>query len=119
MVISLEDLQQLIKSKADYILIDVREKDELVHGMIPTAHHLPLGEVEAAFDLSDNEFKEKYKFDKPSKTDNLIFHCRSGGRSDMATKYAKSKGYNAKNFKGSIWAWAEIDENVKRYGPEP
>ena len=125
-IISTEELKELIdenkdKEKKDYVLIDVRESDELVHGMIPTAVNVPLDEVEDALsELDQQAFKEKFGFEKPDKDDNIIFHCRTGGRSAQSTNTALSLGFvNAKNFAGSIWAWSEIDDNVRRYGLEP
>src|SRR3989338_833521 len=90
-IVSREELKQLIESKGKYVLIDVREKDELVHGVIPSAHNIPLGEVEAALDFSSEDFKKKYGF-ALVKSDRLIFHCRSGGRSKKATEFALQKG---------------------------
>jgi len=114
-IITLDELKQLIDAKGDYVLIDVREEDELRHGMIPTAKHIPLGEVEWALQTSSLTFETKYKFLQPKKSDNLIFHCRTGSRSATATQTALEAGYKARNFKGSIWEWAEIDPLVKRY----
>lgn len=118
-IITTKELQQLIRNKVDYLLIDVRNKDELIHGMIPTAKNIPLPEVEHALDLTPEAFEKKYHFKKPTKQDSLIFHCRSGGRSQQAAMIAENRGYQAKNYAGSIWEWSEIDKNVKRYGPAP
>lgn len=114
-IISRNELKSLIDKKENYVLIDVRNPEELQHGMIPTARNIPLQEIEHAFDLSDEEFNSKYSFVKPKKDDNIIFYCRTGGRSNRAAKILLDKGFNAKNYKGSIWDWAEIDANVKRY----
>ena len=113
--ISTEELKKLIDKKGKYVLIDVREKKELVYGMIPTAHNVPLSELEKAWELNEEDFEKKYGLKKPSKTDNLIFHCRSGGRSKQATEFAVSKHYHATNYEGSILAWSKIDKNVKAY----
>ena len=113
--ISREDLKKLIDSKSDYVLVDVREVMELHFGMIPTAKSLPLSEIEEAFELSDEEFEGYYGFPKPRKEDNLIFYCKSGGRSAQATEFALSLDYDATNFSGSINSWSEIDKNVKQY----
>ena len=118
-IISTQELKKLIDKKEKYVLIDVREKEELQHGMIPTAHNVPLSEFLDAMELDEISFHEKYDFPKPSKKDKLILHCRSGGRSHQACMIAKQKGYQVTNYEGSTWAWAEIDKNVKRYGPEP
>ena len=110
-IITIEELNNKIKDKlSNHILIDVREKEELEFGMIPTAINVPLDEVGIA--LSDSG-----KFNKNSE---IIFYCRTGSRSAMATETAVRLGFtNTKNFKGSIWEWSEIDSNVKRYGPPP
>jgi len=112
--VSRDELKDLIDNKKDYLLVDVREHDELVHGMIPTAHNLPLSELNEALLLSEQDFEKKYEF-KLTKKDKIIFHCRSGGRSEKATEYANKHGFNARNYKGSILDWSEIDPNVKAY----
>src|SRR3989344_4946141 len=117
--ISMDELRKLITSKHKYVLIDIREPHELEFGMIPTAKNLPLSELPYALNLSDDEFKARYKFKKPKTKDDLILYCRTGGRSDRAALFMRGKGYAARNYKGSIWEWAKIDSNVKRYGPEP
>jgi len=119
-VITTNELKELIESKGSYILVDVRNKEELENGMIPTANNVPLPEIENALDLSPDEFQEKYNFPKFEKDDNLIFYCRTGGRSQMATSIVLSKGFTkCKNYAGSVWEWSEHDSNVKRYGPSP
>ena len=46
----------------------------------------------------------------------VIFYCRTGGRSAIATHFAEEKGYtHAKNYAGSIYDWADIDPKVRRY----
>ena len=111
-----EQLKWLIERKEKYILIDVRQKEELAYGMIPTAHNIPLQEFEEAWDLAPETFEQRYNFKKPSKEDLVIFYCRTGGRSAQATAYAQSKGYkSAKNFRGSVKEWSEIDPNVQMY----
>ena len=115
MDISRDELKHLIESKSNYILIDVRNKNELVYGMIPTAHHIPLLEIKEALNMSEPDFEEKYHFKKPTKNDNIIYYCKSGGRSEIATEKTLSMGYKARNYAGSTSDWAEIDQNVKKY----
>ncbi len=114
--ISREEVKNLIENKGKYTLIDVREKEELSYGMIPTAHNVALHEIEFALDLVAEDFQKKYGFEKPKKEDTIIFYCRTGGRSAMATAFAQEHGYvHAKNYAGSIYDWATIDPNVRRY----
>ncbi len=115
MVVSTNELKRMIDNNLDYVLIDVRREDELKHGMIPTAKHLPMEEIEEAFDLSEDEFKKKYGFDKPSKEELVIVHCRTGGRSNVVANQLNQKGYHVQNYEGSVQEWSKIDENVKMY----
>ncbi len=106
-IISTNELKKLIKENGDYILIDVREPSELEYGMIPSAINIPLDDIEFGIE----------RFDKD---DNLIFYCRTGGRSHQAAETAKRLGFtNAQNYKGSVWEWSKTDSNVTRYGPDP
>jgi rhodanese-related sulfurtransferase len=115
MVISTTELKHMIDNEGDYVLIDVRREDELHHGMIPTAKHLCLDEVESAFEMGEEEFLVKYGFLRPSKDELIIVHCRTGGRSNVAASYLKGKGFNVENYEGSVQEWSRIDENVKMY----
>ncbi len=113
-VITLEELKELIDARGEYVLVDVREKDELVHGMIPTAQHLPLSQLKEAVSLAPTVFFSRYGFILP-KDEQVIVYCRSGSRSGKAASYLCSLGYPAKNFKGSVLAWSEIDPKVKKH----
>ncbi|MEK6967232.1 MAG: rhodanese-like domain-containing protein [Nanoarchaeota archaeon] len=112
--ISCAELKKLIEEKADYILIDVREKIELKNGIIPTSHHIPLQEFLKSLTISAEDFKKKHGFSL-SKKDRLILYCRSGNRSEFATKMALKLGFNAENFVGSILEWSKHDPKVKSY----
>ena|SRR3989344_394137 len=114
-IITRDELKKSIDENKNYVLIDVRNEDELKYGMIPTAKNISMPELQTAFELDDEEFKIKYNFEKPKKTDDLIFYCRSGNRSREITRAMVSKGFNARNYKGSTLEWAEIDDNVKKY----
>lgn len=110
------ELKELIDTKGKYILIDVREKEELVYGMIPTAHHVALHELEKAFSLSEEDFQKEYHFSKPQKGEKIICYCRTGGRSARATQFIASLGYTqVLNYAGSVYDWADIDSSVKKY----
>ena len=115
-IITTEELKAAIDNNEPLTLIDVRRKDELSHGMIPTAKNIPLDELEKATTLSEQEFQKTYNFTKPKEDNKIICHCRSGGRSERAVDFLLKKGFtNVKNYKGSIRAWSEIDPNVKMY----
>ncbi|KAF5377556.1 hypothetical protein D9615_005205 [Tricholomella constricta] len=92
----------------DTYLIDVREPDEVIQGMIPSAVNLPLSELGNSLHLSRVAFLEKHSFEKPMKNQQLIFYCRSGKRSTTASDVAKRNGFtNILNYKGSWLEWVE------------
>ncbi|KAJ6627163.1 Rhodanese-like protein [Mycena sp. CBHHK59/15] len=92
----------------DSYLIDVREPDEVIQGMIPSAVNLPLSVLSNSLHLQPDSFKAKHGFEKPSKSQELTFYCRSGKRSTSACDVAKRNGYtNILNYTGSWLEWVE------------
>ena len=74
-------------------LIDVREDYEWDAGRIPGARHVPLQDVAAQAESIDREAP-------------VVFVCRTGGRSGMATQAFRRAGYDAYNLEGGMVAWA-------------
>ncbi|KAF5368336.1 hypothetical protein D9758_002372 [Tetrapyrgos nigripes] len=90
------------------VLIDVREPDEVMQGMIPSAVNVPLTVLGEALRLSPASFQEKYGFEKPRKDQEVTFYCRSGKRSTSASDIAKRNGFsNILNYTGSWLEWTE------------
>lgn len=114
-IISREELKKYIDHKEDYVLIDVRQPEEMSYGIIPTAHNVPLPELPAALSMDETSFEKRYHFKKPTKQDTIIFYCRSGGRSAQAVHFAEHQGYQVKSYAGSILDWSEIDSSVRAY----
>jgi rhodanese-related sulfurtransferase len=73
-------------------LIDVREPEEHQAGRIGGDRLLPLMELSAQADSIER--------DKP-----VIFYCRSGSRSAMATEAFRGAGYDAHNMTGGLLEW--------------
>ncbi|RXG71458.1 Thiosulfate sulfurtransferase/rhodanese-like domain-containing protein 3 [Armadillidium vulgare] len=90
-----EELSDLLTFSEDVALIDVRNPQELhTYGSIPGAINIPLGEVKAAFQLSENEFRRTFYVEKPSKTaKNLVFFARGPNASSAALEIAHRLGY--------------------------
>ncbi|PVG01938.1 Rhodanese-like protein [Serendipita vermifera] len=96
------------KPVAGTYLIDVREKDEVAQGMIPTAVNIPLSGFIESIRASPEEFHAKHGFQKPQKDQEIIFYCRSGKRSASAADSAKDNGFtNIKNYSGSWLDWVK------------
>ena len=113
--ISTDELQQMIDNKSFcYVLIDVREEEELHHGMLPTACHLPLGDIAEDLGMKPEEFEKEYNFTLKNK-EVIIFYCRTGSRSEQATLLAREAGLPAVNYKGSVLEWSKFDKNVNFY----
>ena len=73
-------------------LIDVRHTDEWDAGRIAGARHLEMN------DLADHA--ESIPRDRP-----VIFYCRVGNRSAMATEAFRASGFTAYNLAGGITEW--------------
>merc|ERR1712029_1116243 len=76
------------------LIVDVRNVDEFAEGRIPSAVNLPLGELQEAITLESEDFKKRYKFDKPEKEDSLILMCKAGVRAMNAEAIVREGGYD-------------------------
>jgi rhodanese-related sulfurtransferase len=73
-------------------LIDVRQRHEHEAGRIAGGRLIELGELSAAADSIDQ-------------TRPVVFYCRSGGRSAMATDAFAQAGFDAHNMTGGLLEW--------------
>ena len=85
-----EVLDRVNQGNAD--LVDVREPYEWEAGRIEGARHVPLLEL--------TDFAHTADPDRP-----LIFVCRVGARSAMATQAFRGAGFDAYNLAGGVVAW--------------
>jgi rhodanese-related sulfurtransferase len=102
--ISVDELQRRHTANEDFLLLDVREPDEIATAAIPWATTIPMGEVPQRLDDLPK--------DKP-----IAVLCHGGGRSARVTAFLNQNGFpNAVNVAGGIDAWsASIDPSVPRY----
>jgi len=77
----------------DTYLIDVREPNEVVQGMIPSAVNLPLTVLADSLHSAPEAFLARHGYEKPKTGQRIIFYCRSGMRSTSASDVAKRNGY--------------------------
>lgn len=74
-------------------LVDVREAYEHEAGRIAGARHVDLERLTSEADSVER--------DRP-----VVFYCRSGARSAMATQAFRASGWEAFNLAGGLLAWA-------------
>jgi rhodanese-related sulfurtransferase len=86
---------------AGAVLIDVREPQEFAAGHAPGAELVPLGQL--SLELRN----------LPRDRD-ILFICRSGNRSGLATQIAERAGYRARNVRGGMIAWSRHGLPVER-----
>lgn len=89
---SLEVYEQL-RAGGRIELIDVREPHERAARYIAGSRHIPLAELGAAASSLDNGRA-------------LVFVCRVGARSGLATDEFRRAGFEAYNLSGGMVAWA-------------
>lgn len=102
--ITVSELKSMIDRHDKFILVDVREPHEYQIGRIPGSRLIPLGEVAQRANELDT-------------ADDIVVHCRSGGRSAKAIQTLQKMGFKRlRNLKGGILAWSdEIDPSVPKY----
>lgn len=92
--ISSVEVQELMKTKKNYLLLDVRTAQEFAEGHIPGAKNLL------------NERIQKGEIGELSSKDQLILvYCRSGNRSAQASNKLVSLGYTHVVDMGGINSW--------------
>jgi rhodanese-related sulfurtransferase len=104
--LSPEIVAELLR-RDDAQLVDVREPYEHEAGRITGARHVELGALAAEAESIDKE--------RP-----VVFYCRVGARSAMATQAFAAAGYDAYNLSGGIVGWVHaglaIDGDVAELG---
>ena len=56
--------------------------------------------------LPEEEFEDRFGFEKPSMDKEVVFYCKSGVRSSAAAQLAQQQGYNnVSEYRGSLLDW--------------
>ena len=102
--INVRDLKAMRDRNEDFMLLDVREPDEIATASIAWATAIPMGDV-----------AQRLAEIPADKT--IAVLCHGGGRSARVTAFLNENGYaDAVNVGGGIRAWsAEIDPTVPDY----
>ncbi len=103
--ISVHDLKQRRDAGTAPFVLDVREPYEAEIASIDADQLIPVDQLEERLEELEAE-----------KDEEIVVHCRSGGRSAKATELLRRKGYDASNLAGGVLAWSdEIDPDVPQY----
>jgi rhodanese-related sulfurtransferase len=87
------EADEMLRS-GEAVLVDVREPHEWEAGRVAGAKHIELERLAA-------------RADEIPRDKRVIFQCRLGVRSAMATQAFRSEGYDAWSMAGGILAWDE------------
>jgi len=80
--------------RQELVLVDVREQDERAQARPADSRHIPLGDLPGRIGELPTD-----------KT--VAFICRSGSRSQLATRAAAKRGLEAADVSGGMLAWAD------------
>lgn len=95
-VIHPSEIKERLQGGETMNLIDVREIEEVLQGMIPGAKHIPLGEL-----------PERHT--EIERTPEIVMVCRSGRRSAAAVEFLQSLGFTGlKNMEGGMLEWNSL-----------
>ena len=88
--------KELMAQKNDFVIIDVREIDELEGGIIEDSIHMPLG-------LCIRNVKKKQIEDMKDKK--ICTYCGTGYRGNIAANELVAGGFNAVTLEGGYSSW--------------
>jgi len=102
MDITVQELSQKLESGEKFVFIDVREPWEYEEFNL-NATLIPLGDL----------MNRSWELDE-HKNEEIVVHCRSGGRSGMAQSLLTGMGFsNVRNLTGGVMAWKEAFGETK------
>ncbi|MDE0198536.1 MAG: rhodanese-like domain-containing protein [Caldilineaceae bacterium] len=111
--ISVHDVAAKQKDDSEFLLVDVREPNELELASLPDADfiNMPLSQLrERRLDAIPEDMQQNKELE-------VVLFCHKGLRSAQVTVFLRQQGWsNAVSMAGGIDAWAdEIDESVGKY----
>lgn len=92
--VSMDEIVKIMEENENYIILDVRTREEYEEGHIPNAICIPNETI------GNNEIKEL-----PDKNQLILVYCRSGNRSKQAAEKLKKLGYTNIIEFGGIVDW--------------
>jgi rhodanese-related sulfurtransferase len=101
--ISVDELERRHAAEEPFVLLDVREPDEIATASVPWATAIPMRDIPARMRELPRDAQ-------------IVCMCHMGGRSERVAEFLAANGYDAVNLTGGIDAWSRaIDSDVPRY----
>lgn len=98
-----EDVRQLRREGVPFLLVDVREAEEVMLGAVTASRHIPLEHLEHYAPMV-----------LPDKAQPIVCFCLTGRRSAAAVRRLWELGYtDAANLEGGYEALGEVDADHK------
>jgi molybdopterin/thiamine biosynthesis adenylyltransferase/rhodanese-related sulfurtransferase len=102
--VSLDELKRRVEAREPYVIVDVREKDEVRQGFIPGSIHVPRGFL---------EMQAEQKL--PDRSAAIVVYCAGGVRSAFAAKTLTELGYsNVESAMPGFVRWKDLGYPVEK-----
>jgi molybdopterin/thiamine biosynthesis adenylyltransferase/rhodanese-related sulfurtransferase len=96
--VSPEQIHERLERRDEVELLDVREQEEVQHGIVPGAHN-----------LSRAHFESRVEDVLRNKDSEVVVYCQSGVRSAFAAKTLQELGYtNVTHMSGGFTRWKDL-----------
>ncbi len=93
-----DELNEMIQSNKDFLLLDVRTPRENAEQAIRNSRLIPIQEL-------------AHRIHELPRDKEIVIYCRVGNRSAYACAFLASHGYQVKNLEGGILQW-DMSGNV-------
>lgn len=96
-----DEVRAAQSSSADTVYLDVREANEWNLGHLPSAVHIPRGQLEG---------RAEGTLDRGRR---IVVYCAGGSRSALAADTLTQMGYDATSLRGGFRGWVETGGDVE------
>ncbi len=94
---------ELNSRKDEFVLLDVREPQEVTFAKVDPHVHIPMGAIPIRYEELD-------------KKTSIVVMCHSGVRSAQVCQFLEPRGFDVTNLEGGIDAWSQlVDPSVPSY----
>lgn len=97
--ITVDEVKERLAKVDDLVILDVRTEDE---------YESETGHLQGAILIPVQELEEHYHELDSLKDKEIVAYCRSGHRSERASKFLGKKGFKVYNMVGGILEWNKV-----------